>query len=94
MPFDFVKSRKGILKELTFSKQSGNLIGVYSTALGTGMFLTVVEDIARAGKDEVIVFHRYDMSGQRLSRGKVSIDEIQMVLPFNKLYRTRVFSSE
>ncbi|MBT1699547.1 hypothetical protein KK083_21795 [Fulvivirgaceae bacterium PWU4] len=87
-PLDFVKTRKGILKELVLSKQSGKLIGVYSRVLGEGMFLTCVEAIQPHGKDEQIVFHRYDMSGKMLARTRISIDEIHMVCPFNKLFRS------
>lgn len=85
--FDFVKTRKGILKELIISKTSGNLLGVYSKALGEGMFLTVVENIEADGKEDVVQFNRYDMSGHILARTKVAIDEIEMVCPFNKTYR-------
>lgn len=87
-PLDFVKTRKGILKELVLSKQSGKLIGVYSRVLGEGMFLTRVEAIQPHGKDEQIVFHRYDMSGQMLARTRISVDEIHMVCPFNKMFRS------
>src|SRR5688500_19202003 len=83
-PYDFVKTKKNILKELIISRQSGKLLGVYSRALGEGMFLTGVEDIEKHGKDEVIVFNRYDMSGYILSRTRVSLEEIHMVCPFSQ----------
>ena len=89
-PFDFVKSRKGILKELVISKKSGNLLGVYSKVFGEGMFLTEVQQIEQTGKEEVVTFNRFDMSGCILSRTRVTIDEIQMVCPFNKSYRAPV----
>jgi hypothetical protein len=92
-PFDFVKSKKGILKELVISKQSGNLLGVYSRALGEGMFLTGVKDIEQHGKEEVVVFNRYDMSGHILSRTRISIEEIQMVCPFNRTFKDPVASA-
>src|SRR5687768_4612776 len=91
-PVDFVKTKKGIMKELIISKQSGNLLGVYSRAMGEGMFLVTVEEIEKYGKEEVIVFNRYEMSGYTLSRTRLSIDEIQMVCPFNKSFRTPVTS--
>ncbi|MBT1700375.1 hypothetical protein KK083_26040 [Fulvivirgaceae bacterium PWU4] len=94
-PLDFVKNRKAILKELVLSKQSGKLIGVYSRALGEGMFLTGVEAILSHGdgKDELIVFNRYDMSGHLLARTKVSLNEIHMVCPFNKTFQTPAYSA-
>lgn len=92
-PLDFVKSRKAILKELVLSKQAGKLIGVYSRALGEGMFLTGVEAILSHGNDELIVFNRYDMSGHLLARTRVPLDEIHMVCPFNKTFQTPAYSA-
>jgi hypothetical protein len=90
-PLDFVKSKKSILRELVFAKQSGNLIGIYCSALGEGMFLTGVEAIEPAMKDEVIVFGQYDLSGKILLRTELALEEIQMVCPFNKPYRSPFF---
>lgn len=92
-PFDFVKSKKGILKEILISKQTGKLLGVYSRALGEGMFLTGVEDIESHGRNEVIVFNRYDMSGHILARTRVELDEIQTVCPFNKAFQNPILTS-
>jgi hypothetical protein len=80
--FDFIKSKKGIFKELVISKESNNILGVYCNALGEGMFLTAVEDI----ENDIVVFHPYDISGRLLSRSRVALTEIQMVCPFNKTY--------
>lgn len=91
--FDFIKSKKGILKELYISKQSRNLVGVYSPVLGEGMFLVAVEDIETHHKEEIILFHKYDASGHILTRTAVSIDEIKMVCPFNKAYTHPLFTA-
>ncbi|HEY0744778.1 MAG TPA: hypothetical protein VGD40_25100 [Chryseosolibacter sp.] len=90
MPLDFIKNKKNILKELVLSKESGNAIGVYSKAMGDGMFLTVVEQIEANG---VIIFNRYDMSGAILNRYELTIDEIQMVCPVNQRYRHPLLSA-
>lgn len=90
-PFDFIKTRKGILRELIISKQNRNLVGVYSPALGEGMFLVSVEEIERHNKEEIIIFHKYDMSGHILSRTHISIGEIKMVCPFDKTYHNPIF---
>jgi hypothetical protein len=92
-PFDFVKSRKGMLKELIISKQSGTVVGVYSKVLGEGMILTGVQEIDSSGKSEIIVFNRYDISGHILTRTHVALDEIHMVCPFNKPYYSPVLSN-
>jgi hypothetical protein len=84
LPIDFVKTRKGMLKELEISKESGNAIGIYSKALGDGMFLTAVQHIQ---PDGIIIFSRYDMSGAMLSQHELTLHEIQMVCPINQRYR-------
>lgn len=89
MPLDFVKNKKNIFKELALSKESGNAIGVYSNAMGDGMFLTVVEQIEANG---LIVFNRYDMSGTILNRYELTLDEIKMVCPVNQRYRHPLLS--
>lgn len=82
----FVKSRKGILKELRNSQESGTLVGVYSRAFGEGMFLTCVSNIEHDTAAEVVTFETYDQSGQMLNRTRLSIDEIKMVCPFESKY--------
>jgi hypothetical protein len=94
IPFDFVRSRKGILKELVISSISGNVVGIYSRALGEGMFLAGVEKIDSAGRGEVIVLNRYDMSGHVLSTTRVAVDEIRMVCPFNRVYANPLVNIE
>jgi hypothetical protein len=85
-PFEFIKSKKAILRQIVISKESGKLLGVYCKAFGEGMFLTGVEDMENHEKEEVITFNQYDMSGHILSRTRVSIGEIQMVCPFDKTF--------
>jgi hypothetical protein len=94
IPFDFVKTKKGILKELVISNISGNVVGVYSRALGEGMFLAGVEKIESGGKEEIVVFNRHDMSGHLLARTRVAVDEIHMVCPFNRSYVNPLVNAE
>lgn len=93
LPIDFIKTKKGILKELILSKASGNVVGVYCPALGEGMFLTVVENIDPAPRSEIVMFNQYDMSGKILNRYEVTLDEIEMVCPMNQRYRHPIFTS-
>ena len=83
-PLDFIRSKKGILRELNMSMQSGNFVGVYSESLGQGMFLARVESIEPGHREECIRFHQYDISGQKLPKARVSLEEISMVCPFFK----------
>jgi hypothetical protein len=86
MPLNFLRTRKSILRELSMSQETGNLIGVYSRAFGEGMFLVSVNSIEIDRSGEVVVFETYDQSGMILNRTRVSIDEIKMVCPFHRKY--------
>ncbi|HYG04051.1 MAG TPA: hypothetical protein VD927_16510 [Chryseosolibacter sp.] len=90
---DFIRNRKGILKALEASKENGSVVGVYSRAFGDGMFLVAVESIDNSGKEAVICFHRYDMSGHVLSRNELDISDIKMILPFRNILKSNVLTS-
>jgi hypothetical protein len=92
LPIDFVKTKKGILKELVLSKVSGNAVGVYAKPMGQGMFITVVENIDTNTRNGIIEFSKYDMSGSILSRNELTIDEIEMVCPLNQKYRRPILN--
>lgn len=85
--FGFTRSGKGIIRELLSSKASGNVVGIYSPVFGKGMFLTGVEDLYQEDKVTVAVLHRYDLSGQILSRNCIAVDEIEMVYSFGQRYK-------
>lgn len=83
---EFIRSKKVIRRELQFCRDEGNVVGVYASTLGNGMFLLGVEDILNLGTQEVIVFHPHDMSGSRVKKRTMFLDEIQMIVPFNNRY--------
>ena len=64
-PFDFVQTRKGVLRELMIGQESGNLIGLVSPALGEGIFLALVLHVDSETVDEEITFQKYDVTGRR-----------------------------
>lgn len=84
--FDFVRTRKYILRELMISKQANTVLGVYSKVLGEGMFLIGVEETEASMPEPVITFSPYDLSGKLLKKSCLRLDEIEMVIPFNKAY--------
>lgn len=52
------------------------------------MFVTAVEDIYEAGKDNMmVVFKWYDKNAHILSMTHVSLDEISAVCPVNKSFQ-------
>lgn len=84
--FNFIKDRQSICKTITACLQSGKLIGVYSRALGDGMFLAGIESLENEAHGKVVVFETYDLSGQVLNRTRLFLDEIKMVCPFDIKY--------
>lgn len=75
------KTRKGMLKELHACKRSGNPIGVCSPAFGGGLVTAAVEDIRLEGREEVVVFQRYDKEDHILHRVRIPISKIHMICP-------------
>ncbi|HEY3405948.1 MAG TPA: hypothetical protein VGK59_21330 [Ohtaekwangia sp.] len=67
--------RKITLRKLTQCKQTGKKLSVSSPALGEGQFLSIVEDIYKDGKDEVVVLKWYDQNNLA-SLTHVFIEEI------------------
>lgn len=81
--FDFAKTRRGILRELLISQESGTLIGLISTSLGEGMFFVLILDIEREKSEELITFQTYSISeGRMLSTRKLRVSEIAGVCTF------------
>ena len=79
-PFDYVESKKSIMRELMISHDSGNVIGVISPVLGEGLFLVSITSIEPSG---TIVYRKYDVRDRRLlSAGTLKIEEIKAVCPF------------
>ena len=87
--FDLVKSRKGILRELQISKESGNLVGLVSKALGGGMFLVGIKAIETQGADEIIVYQKYNFGDESLlASGRLAVRDIGALCPFLTKNRT------
>lgn len=89
-PFDCIRSRKGIMRELMISKESGNLLGLISPSLGEGIFLILVEALDSENSEDVVVFQKYQITdGQfQLSR-KLNINEIKGVCTFSYNYQVK-----
>ena len=86
----FIKSRTDILKALLNSRETGNAIGVYSTGLGGGMFITAVDEVYDDDNEQIIVLKRYDLSGLVLQRTNLFLSEIKAICPFEISYRNPV----
>jgi hypothetical protein len=88
----FLRSRNSIREGLVKSKMSGTVVGVYSRALGEGMFITSVADIYPDNEEEIIVLKRYDLSGLILPRTDLSLSEIKAVCEFQMIYKNPVLN--
>lgn len=84
--FDFIRSKAHMLRELEYCKQHNNLVGIYCSLLGNGMFLVGVENIVYGDEGVLIIFHKRDMSGHALARRTLELSEISVIVPFNNPY--------
>ena len=84
IPFDCIKARKGIVRELLISKESGNLVGLISPSLGEGMFLVLVLSLETENAEEMVAFQKYEITDGRFQvTAKLSVNEIKGVCPFS-----------
>lgn len=82
-PFDCIKTRKGIVRELIISKESRNLIGLISPSLGEGMFLILVLSLESENSEEIVAFQRYEITDARFHvTARLTVNEIKGVCPF------------
>ena len=88
----FLRSRKSIRDGLLKSKDGGTVVGIYSRALGEGMFITSVADIYPDNDEEIVVLKRYDLSGIILPRTDLSLSEIKAVCEFDMIYKNPVLN--
>src|SRR5687768_16642537 len=89
-PFDCIKTRKGIVRELLISKESQNLVGLISPSLGEGMFLVTVLSLESENAEEMVAFQRYEITDGRFQVvTRLSVNEIKGVCPFVHNYRVQ-----
>jgi hypothetical protein len=82
---EFTINKSEILKLLLRSKNSGAVVGINCPSMGSGVFLTGVEDVVM--DYEVIVFLKpLDITGKLLEKDKIKLTEISSVCTFNTPY--------
>ena len=79
---------KDILDELIASRENGNVIGIWSPSLGTGLFMCAVENIYDddVEHDKVIILKEKDLNGVQLEAHVLFLQEIEKVFPFKTIY--------
>jgi hypothetical protein len=81
-----IRVKKSVREHLIECQRTGKVIGIYCPAIGTGMFLTGVDDIYNNGKEELVALKPYDMNGILLQRHHVALSEIRSICPFESYY--------
>ena len=79
---------KSILHELISSRENGNVIGIWSPSLGTGLYMCGVENILDddVEHDKVIILKEKDLNGVDLPVHVLFLQEIEKVFPLKTLY--------
>lgn len=83
---------KNILIELIKSRENGNVIGIWTPTLGTGLFMCAVENILDddVEHDKVIILKENDLNGVPLKSHVLFLQEIEKVFPLKTLYPEHV----
>jgi len=81
----FFSNPSDILTHLIASMETGTMIGVNALKLGTDTCLTAVRNLLY--DDPIIVMlHEVDIHGTALNTTRLTIDEIQSVIPFHSKF--------
>lgn len=94
-PFDFISEPRDIFEALLASKDRGTAIGIKSTVLGNGMFITSVEDILLGDGNENtwIVLKGYDFTGHVLETNRLLLTEIEGVCEFSSKFGNPILNT-
>jgi hypothetical protein len=82
----FISDQEEILKVLYESKNQGSVVGISAAILGSGVFLTAVDNIMEANGNYLIVLKGYDVTGYILERNKIRLTDIRSVCPFKSKF--------
>jgi hypothetical protein len=83
---DILTSKDDILKALFQNKLCGSIIGITSNVLGPGTYFTTVIELIMRDNETLIELKGYDMSGYFFDRSKLTLEEIESVIPFNSSF--------
>jgi hypothetical protein len=86
LSLDLVSDPGDMLQVLSDSKARGTAVGIKAPTLGTGIFVTAVDDVVM-GHDITIVLRSYDVTGYMLETNKLKLGEIVSVFPFKSFFQ-------
>jgi len=84
---EFISEPDDILHILEESRVNGNVVGISASILGSGVFLTAVDNIVKSDSDYLIVLKGYDVTGYILERNKIFLSDIRAVCPFHSKFK-------
>lgn len=78
---------KHILDELMASQENGNVIGLWSSSLGTGLYMCKVERVFddEVEHDKVIILKEKDLNGVQLQAHVLFLQEIEKAFAFTRM---------
>jgi hypothetical protein len=82
----FVKTRKEITRAIINSLDNQEVLGIYSPALGEGLFLTGVLFFETSQAEPIVTLNRYDHNGVLLHRTELGISEIKAACALKMKY--------
>lgn len=85
LSMELVSDPGDMLNILSESMMHGTAVGIKAPNLGSGIFVTAVEDIL-VDTDIIIVLKNYDITGYILEKNKLRLDEIGSVFPFKSAF--------
>jgi hypothetical protein len=84
---EFISESDQILHVLEQSKVNGTVVGISASILGSGVFLTGVDNIIKTDSDYLIVLKGYDVTGYILERNKIFLSDIRSICPFQSKFK-------
>ena len=92
LSMELVSDPGDMLNILAESKAHGTAVGIKAPFLGSGIYVTAVDDIII---DDVItiVFKSYDISGCMLETNKLKLGDIKSVIPFKSAFENPYLKS-
>jgi hypothetical protein len=78
----YVSRPEDILRELTHSRDFGNVVGIFAISLGPIMIMTAIDQIVDIKYDKLIVLKETDLLGIRVPEEQIFLSEIVRVHSF------------
>lgn len=74
--YNFTREQGGILKALLDSKEKGTMIALAVPSIGTGVFISAVDDLFLNDGETFIQLKSYDATGRLIEKTKIPLKEI------------------